>query len=201
MPAIILAAGASLRLGHPKQLVLVDGETLLAMTMRMARESGADPVIVVLGGNQASIEAVVDFQDTYRVFNADWEQGIAASICAGIEAVGTVCPEASAALLLACDQPYLTADYLRTLLETSKRTGSSAIVASRYKGVPGIPAIFPKAYFVNLRGLEGDVGARQILRSHEHDLACVDFVGGEFDIDSPADLAVLRQGLAVSFER
>ncbi len=191
MPAIILAAGASRRLGHPKQLVLVDGETLLARTMRMAHMAGADPIMVVLGGNQASIDAVVDFTDAHRVINADWEQGIATSIRRGIEALEALSAEASAVLLLACDQPYLTASHLRWLLDAYDRGLGSGIVASRYRGVPGIPAVLPKAYFAALRGLQGDTGARHILRSQDSNLMWVDFLGGEFDIDTPIDLVAL----------
>ena len=201
IPAILLAAGASRRLGHPKQLVHVDGETLLARTMRMAHEAGAEPVFVVLGGNQASIEAVVDFSQAIRVSNANWEQGIATSICAGVEAVQVFCPEADAVLILVCDQPFLTAAHLRSLIEICGRAGSVSIVASGYKGVAGIPAIFPKAYFAELRALTGDTGAKVILRSHEHELAWVDLEGGDFDIDSPADLATLTAGIAEAPER
>jgi CTP:molybdopterin cytidylyltransferase MocA len=191
MPAIILAAGASRRLGHPKQLVLVEGETLLGRTMRVAREAGADPIFVVLGGNQASIEAGVDFTNVDRVQNADWEKGIATSIHAGIEALYARCPDASAALILACDQLYLTAGHLRSLIETHRVSCGPTIVASRYKGMPGIPAVFPDLYFSELLRLRGDTGARHLLRAHDRELAWVEFAGGEFDIDSPSDLAAL----------
>jgi molybdenum cofactor cytidylyltransferase len=192
VPAIILAAGASRRLGHPKQLVLVDGETLLARTMRMAREAGGDPVLVVLGGNQASIDAAVDFSEAHRIINAGWEQGIATSIRSGIDALEALSAEANAVLLLACDQPHLTADHLRSLLEAHDHGLNPVIVASHYKGVPGIPAVFPKAYFEALRRLQGDTGARHILRSQDGNLRWVDFLGGEFDIDSPRDLVTLK---------
>ncbi len=192
IPAIILAAGASRRLGHPKQLVFVQGETLLARTMRVAREAGADPILVVLGGHRTSIEAAVDFAHADRVLNADWEQGIATSIRAGVKALEGRCPEADAAIILACDQPSLTTGHLRALIEARIAESAQGIVASRYKEVNGIPAIFPATFFAELRALKGDIGAKHLLRSHGDNLTTINFVGGEFDIDSPKDMAILR---------
>jgi molybdenum cofactor cytidylyltransferase len=188
VPAIILAAGASRRLGQPKQLVRMAGETLLARTIRLAREAGARPLIAVLGANHEHIASTVDLSQVHSFINHDWEQGIATSIHAGIEAVRIIAPAAKAVLLLVCDQPRLSAEHLRRLIEASKESVESAIVASQYAGIAGIPAIFPSSQFANLLALRGDSGARHILRNPRCTMTMVPFEGGDVDIDTPGDL-------------
>lgn len=191
VPAIILAAGASRRLGQPKQLLLVEGETLLARTMRVVSESGAGPVLVVLGANRDSIAEVVELGNVHVLANVGWESGIASSIVAGVAAVQRLRPEADALMILVCDQPKLCAGHLEALIGSYRGATESSIVASRYAGIAGIPAIFPASQFPRLRALEGDAGARFLLREPECPMILVDFAGGEEDIDTPEDLARL----------
>lgn len=189
VPAIILAAGASRRLGQPKQLVRIAGETLLARTIRVVREAGVDPVLVVLGANRKSIADAVDLRAVQVVANADWEQGIASSIHAGIEALLRLEDEAKGAMILVCDQPRLTADHLKQLIARYEQAEEPSLVSSRYAGIAGIPAIFPASQFARLLALEGDTGARFLLRNPECPMFSVDFAGGEADIDTPEDFA------------
>ena len=189
VPAIILAAGASRRLGQPKQMVRITGETLLARTVRVVREAGADPVLVVLGANRESIAEAVDLSAVRVVVNPDWEQGIASSIHAGIESLLSREPGADAAMILVCDQPKLTADHLKLLIGRFEQAQEPSIVSSRYAGIAGIPAIFPISQFPRLLALKGDTGARFLLRNPECPMISVDFAGGEADIDTPEDLA------------
>ena len=83
--AIILAAGASRRLGQPKQLLIMGAETLLARAMRLAKEAGANPVLVVLGAFRDAICArPLSFVTQSLAVNQDWQQGMATSIHAGL---------------------------------------------------------------------------------------------------------------------
>ena len=189
VPAIILAAGASRRLGQPKQLVRIGDETLLGRTVRLVMEAGAGPVFVVLGAHRESIVGEVDLTRVHTVFNPDWEQGIASSIRAGILTLQQELPDAAAALLLVCDQQRLTADYLRELTAVFDTGVEPAIVASEYVGIAGIPAIFPVSEFETLLGLRGDEGARRLMRNPRCSLVTVSFDGGEVDVDTLADLA------------
>jgi molybdenum cofactor cytidylyltransferase len=188
MPAILLAAGASRRLGRPKQLVRVGDETLLGRTIRVVGEAGAGPILLVLGAHAEIIAAGVDLSPVQTVLNPDWEQGIASSIRAGIEALRRCEPEAASAMLLVCDQPRLIAEHLRLLIEVHESAGEPTIVASEYTGVTGIPAIFPASQFGNLLALRGDAGAKGMLRNPECRLIPVHFEGGEVDIDTTSDL-------------
>ncbi len=193
--AIVLAAGASTRLGQPKQLLTMGGETLIARAIRLASEAGATPVIAVLGAHHERIAAAFGMDKTNSavpVFNADWEQGIATSIHAGLRALQACAPQASGALILGCDQPRLTAGHLRGLLEAFAAQAAPAMAASAYAGVAGIPAVFPRAVFAQLLGLRGDQGARSLLKQPACPSIALPFPGGEVDIDLPADLAQLE---------
>ena len=189
--AIILAAGASRRLGEPKQLIVYRGETLLARAARLARESGAAPVVVVLGAHLQNIREAIDFNEAVPVVNELWEQGISSSIHAGLEALDAHAPGAPGVLLMSCDQPRLDAEHLRTLMETFAAQGASCIVASVYAGVQGVPAVFPRALFSRLRALQGDQGARSLMAQQLCPVITLPFEGGEVDIDVPADLTQL----------
>lgn len=188
IPAIILAAGASRRLGRPKQLVRITGETLLARTLRTALESGAGPIFVVLGARGEEIATSVDLSTAHPVVNPDWEKGIATSIQAGIHALRQLHPDANAVLLLVCDQPRLSEEHLRRLIEAFEQASQPAIVASQYAGMTGIPAIFPASQFSKLNTLTGDVGARSLLRNPDCSVVTVLFDGGQVDIDTPSDI-------------
>jgi CTP:molybdopterin cytidylyltransferase MocA len=197
VPAIILAAGASRRLGQPKQLVRVGGETLLSRTIRVARESGLDPIFVVLGAHHEQILSAVDMSSVQVIVNHSWEQGIASSIRAGLEGILLVDPNAMNLMLLVCDQPKLSAEHLRKLIDTNEqvheRETGHAIVASRYAGVAGIPAIFPASQFAGLLALQGDSGAKSLLRSSASLVVEIEFDGGEIDVDLPSEIETALQ--------
>jgi molybdenum cofactor cytidylyltransferase len=190
--AIVLAAGASRRLGRPKQLLIYGGETLLARSIRMASEAGADPVFVVLGAHHERIRTEVAWSGTIFVVNENWEKGIATSIHAGLAALDASASNAPGALVLSCDQPRLTAEHLRALMEAFVAQAEPSMVASSYAGVRGIPAVFPRAVFPHLLALSGDRGARTLLVEPPCPLIALSFEGGEVDIDEPGDLAQLE---------
>ena len=192
IPAIILAAGASRRLGQPKQLVGFAGEALLERALRLAKESGAAPVLAVLGANFAPICASIPFDGAIPVLNDKWEQGMSTSIHAGLNEAEVRAPRASGALLMPCDQPRLSARHLRALLTAFEAQPAPSIIASAYAGIQGIPAVFPRSSFGALRSLHGDTGARALLAKSQCPVIALSFEGGELDIDLPSDLAQLE---------
>ncbi len=189
--AVILAAGASRRLGQPKQLLDYRSETLLGRAIRMADEAGATPVLAVLGAHFEPIRNSIRSTKAIAVHNDRWSQGIASSIHAGLRALDVCAPEVAGALLMSCDQPRLTVDHLRLLVESFTSQASPAIAASSYAGVVGVPAVFPRDAFGHLRLLRGDKGARSVIERPPCPVVTVEFIGGEVDIDSPQDLALL----------
>jgi molybdenum cofactor cytidylyltransferase len=188
--AIIVAAGASRRLGQPKQLVLIDGEPLLQRVIRFAAGAGANPVLVVLGAHRQIIEEAIDFGIATVLVNCEWEEGMSSSIRTGVKAVSTG-TEAPGVMLMTCDQPRVTPEHLRKMIEAFEAQEGTALVASIYAGVRGTPAIFPRTMFAELLELRGDKGARAMLANAPVPIVEIQLEGGEIDIDRPKDLAGL----------
>ena len=189
--AIVLAAGASRRLGQPKQLLMHGGETMIERAIRLVNEAVAAPVITVLGAFHELIREAVQLSNFTPVINNAWNQGISTSIQAGLAALLDGDPQTPGALILACDQPRLSAEHLRAMLEAFCAEAALAIVASTYKGVLGIPAVFPREVFAELCALPGDKGARSLLMQPPCPLVALPFSGCEIDIDLPADMTHL----------
>lgn len=185
--ALVLAAGASERLGRPKQLVKYQGECLMDRAIRMAHEAGASPVFVVLGaGYEALLEMLQSNPYEPRILiNKGWRRGMSTSIALGATAAERV--DADDLLVLTCDQVTVTAEHLRRLIEASHR---EHVVASHYYERRGVPALFPEFSFHALQELTGDTGARELLQDDA--VLTVPLRGGEFDVDTPADLERLQ---------
>lgn len=176
--AVIVAAGASTRFGSPKQLARLDGETLLERAVRIAREAGCSPVVVVLGASAELIRSRCAMGDARVVVNEDWALGMGSSIGRGVRALSGV----DGCVVMTCDMPAVAASHLRLLM------GSGETTASAYAGRRGVPAYFPAARFAELIELRGDVGARELLRG----ALTVDLAYGEFDLDTIEDLEQAR---------
>ena len=186
---VLLAAGASRRLGYPKQLLQVEAETLLHRTTRLALEAGLQPVQVVLGSRAEELQSAIADLPIQIVINQDWPSGMASSLRTGLS---TLQATTTHALILVCDQVALTADQLRQLLATSA-AHPEKIIASAYGGQPGVPAVFPSAFFDHLLAIEGDRGARELLRTHCRHVLSLAFDHGTLDIDTAED--VIRANL------
>lgn len=175
--AVVLAAGASRRLGRPKQMVEFGGETLLKRAVRVAAEAGLKPVIVVVRE-----EGVADgLRDCEVVVNELADEGVAASIRCGVARATDL--GVAGVVVLACDQVMLRAEHLRDLYSVANQ-----ITGSGYAGKVGIPAYFPEEEFAGLMVLRGDVGARGLLRG----AAAVVDEGLALDVDTEADLERAR---------
>lgn len=180
---VILAAGASSRLGQPKQLVRWGDETLLGRAVRVAREAGCHPVVVILGADAEQIQAKSLLHGAEIVMNTYWSGGMGTSLRIGIEALdGRV----GAGILMTCDQPAVNPAHLRQLILQSWE--ASCAIASSYAGRNGVPACFPAATFPKLMKLGGDQGARVLLAN----APSIALLGGELDIDTPEALARAR---------
>ncbi|HUZ95794.1 MAG TPA: nucleotidyltransferase family protein [Edaphobacter sp.] len=177
--AVVLAAGASRRLGSPKQLAMLDDETLLERAVRLAHEAGCSPVIVVLGAEYERVLAECRLGDAVPVMNDSWEEGMGWSIRLGVRA----CEAADGVVVMTCDQPAVTVGHLQALMR------GPDVKASSYAGRKGVPAFFPKRYFDELMALSGDMGARNLLRPAE----AVELEGGELDVDAAGDLDRARE--------
>jgi molybdenum cofactor cytidylyltransferase len=190
--AVILAAGASSRMGVPKQLVEVQGKPLLLRTVEAALASPLWPVVVVLGANTEQIRPVLARLPVLITENAAWAEGMAASIRAGIATLQQFSRHLDAALIALCDQPAFSVDTIAQLVGRQKTTGRS-IVAARYAGRNGAPALFLHQHFATLASLTGEEGARALLNDEPDRIASVELPLLALDLDTPADLAAFRQ--------
>jgi CTP:molybdopterin cytidylyltransferase MocA len=180
--AIVLAAGASKRLGWPKQLVEIGGEPLLKRVVRNVLATSPRECIVVLD-ESAPFDAVLGALDVRIVRIGDAASGMAASLRAGVAALDAAC---DGALVVVTDQPALDARHLQALCAAWHAAPACAI-ASAYAGVTGVPALLPRSWFGAVALLAGDVGARELLRSRPDVIA---FAAPDLarDIDTPRDL-------------
>jgi molybdenum cofactor cytidylyltransferase len=194
--AVILAAGASRRLGEPKQLVAIAGEPLLVRAVRLAREGGFDPVVVVTGFESGRMRAVLAATPAIIAENEEWGTGMGSSLRCGIAALGELDPSPPNALVLVCDQLALSAEVLRELARVHA-CEERPITASFYSGRAGAPAIFSAQYYPELMRVEGDRGAGGILERHSADVALVKFEDGALDLDTPEQLRGLASRSAV----
>ncbi len=189
---IILAAGESVRMGEPKQLLAYRGRTLLHHAIEAALTLPGAPVTIVLGAHAARIRAQLSDSRVFITENPDWRTGLSGSIRAGLNALLAAHPGMNAVIFLLCDQPLVSASHLGNLVGTHERTGR-AIVASEYGGGLGVPALFSRALFPELLAMNGTEGARQIMHKHPDQAIGVTFHEGAIDIDTPADYARLRR--------
>lgn len=183
LAAIVLAAGASSRMGRAKQLLQLGGQSLVRHAAEIAYAAGCSPVVVVVGAQAELVRAELTGLAVRTVENYDWREGLASSIRCGI---GALSRDADAVILLLCDQPAVSPALLETMLRT-QRESRKPIVACRYGDVVGPPALFLRERFPQLLALLGDVGARAILEQAVLEVATVDFPDGAFDLDTPED--------------
>jgi molybdenum cofactor cytidylyltransferase len=183
---IILAAGESKRLGSPKQLLSIDGSTLLARVAKTACELMTYPVIAVLGAHAEKISPTLNIPGITVVNNEDWQEGMASSIRKGLTSMVELYPQVDGIIILVCDQPYLSHDLIKALIEAQHNAGLPAAAAA-YNGKLGTPALFHKSLFSALMLLSGDKGARKMLEQMRENVVEVDFEMGDVDIDTQAD--------------
>ena len=191
--AVVLAAGASTRLGYPKQLVAHEGAPLVRRAALAAHEAGARPVVVVLGANAATIAPALDaLPDVQPIVHDGWADGLASSLGAGLRALDGASGDepCDGVLVTLADQPLVDADALRRLLDAFAR--GARVVAARYDDVLGAPAVFGREHLAALCALEGDHGAGRWLRTHRALVTAVPLDAAALDVDTPADVARLR---------
>ena len=179
---LVLAAGASRRLGEPKQLARLGGEMLLERAVRVATQAGFSPLLVVLGSEADRVLATANLRGAEIVLNPEWAEGMGSSLRAGMTALAAR-PGVSGVVVTTCDMPQVTASHLRALAG-----GGSAALASAYAGRTGVPAYLPRSRFAEALEIRGDVGARVLLAGAR----TIPLAHGELDVDTPEQLEQAR---------
>jgi molybdenum cofactor cytidylyltransferase len=183
---VILAAGASRRMGQPKQLLKLSGESLIRRATLAALHSVCQPVVVVLGANEELIRPEIADLPIQIIENPNWEQGMGFSIQTGIRQVLSAQPPSQAAILMLCDQPLVDTSLINQLV-ACYLTSQLPIVASEYNGQLGVPALFDRKLFPELLQLDGAAGAKKIISKYELTCYRLPFPAGALDVDTPED--------------
>ena len=192
--AVVLAAGRATRMGlRPKVLLSVGDGTMLSHVIRAAKASKCERVVVVAGSRADLVGREAESLGATVVVNPRYIAGMSTSLAAGIEALP---PDCEAAVILLGDQPRVSAAAIDRLIGVYRATGRP-MVLSRYGTVTGAPALIARALFAEVQTLTGDMGARGLAARHPDGVADVPLSLDEaWDVDTPEDLAMLRQALS-----
>lgn len=195
--AIVLAAGASRRLGRNKLLLPFRGGTILSATIARVRESAVDRIVLVLGHEAALIRAQAGLPEDPRlcaVENPDWPSGMASSLRAGLAAA----EDAEAVIVALGDQPGIDPAVVADLVAAFRAGAGLAVPVHRDAAAPdrerlGHPVLFGRTLFAELGALEGDTGAREVVKRHWASAARVEGAPAR-DVDTEADYGALVAG-------
>ena len=193
---LVLAAGASKRLGQPKQLVRLGGRPALHIVVSAAVAVGGHAVTVVAGAHARELSHVLANTSASVVVNRHWEEGMGSSLRFGVNSLPPAC---EAVLVLLGDQVAVTPDDLRRLVSAWKGHDGT-VAAAAYDRHVGVPAIFPRICFPDLAALRGDAGARGIIQKNEFRLVRVPMPNAAIDLDTPEDLVAVSERFRVGEE-
>ena len=183
---LVLAAGASRRLGEPKQLLAYRGTTVLGATLDMARRCGFAQLLVTVGGASAELRHRIDFGGCQVVENDEYASGCSSSIGA---ALGVVDDRGEGVVLLLGDQPEVTTSAVERLREAA---GTSPLGVCRYDDGVGHPFWFGRPVFDDLRALHGDKAVWRLLESGRYPVREVQVAGRvPLDVDTWEDYQAL----------
>ncbi|MDJ0509300.1 MAG: nucleotidyltransferase family protein [Crocosphaera sp.] len=183
---MILAAGASTRMGTPKQLLSYQGLSLLGKTIKTALSSVCQPIVVVLGAYEQQIKAEVELSDVSIVENPNWHLGMGATIAQGMLFILSSFQGIDAVIISVCDQPFLSTEIINNLVTSYHSTGKP-IIACQYADTLGVPALFNHRFFEELTLMKETAGAKQLIKTYKNQVFSIPFVSGAIDIDTPEE--------------
>ncbi|MDO8209064.1 nucleotidyltransferase family protein [Conexibacter sp. CPCC 206217] len=181
---LVLAAGAARRFGGRKQLAPLDGRPLLEHALAAMAGAGLTRVAVTLGAHADEIVAAIDLHGAQAVVVADWDEGLAASLRAGVAALA---PHADAIVVTLGDQPRISSAAIARVAAVAAEAGGAPAARATYDGRPGHPILLRRELFPAIAELRGDSGARELLATV--DVRAVECgTGTAVDVDTPEQL-------------
>jgi len=185
---VLLAAGNSSRMGTSKQMLSVNGRTLLEHSVNCATASQIPNVIVVFGAHAQDHQVALKGRPITIEINQQWANGMGSSLKAGLRKAIQSFSNVQALMVLVCDQPLLSSVHINRLASAYYQSKPLAVASQYNNGVVGVPAIFDRSVFSSLMQIEDKSGAREVLEKLNQDLVLIPFIGGEIDLDTPEDL-------------
>lgn len=180
---IILAAGSSSRMGVPKLLLKINGQSLIRKITLEALETNAKPVTVVVGAHKELIIKELEKLPVNIIVNKDWATGMAGSIKMGMVGSYLINKEFEKVLITTADCPEINAKSLESVLEKAEKSDKN-IIFSSYLEVKGIPAVIKKRYFEDLLQLKGDIGLKQLSHQYKDDYDTIELPEAGLDLDT-----------------
>jgi|TARA_B110000971_G_scaffold221981_1_gene272184 molybdenum cofactor cytidylyltransferase len=190
---LVLAAGKSSRMKTPKQLVKIGTNFLLEHVLSKSKCINTNHVYCVLGANEALIRREISATNVHFIYNPNFNEGLSSSIVSGISEIEMKPQNYDAVFILLGDQPAIEKIYLKAMIALFSEN-ESKIIASNYRGKLGVPAIFPKNYFSELKKMSGDFGARDILNKNS-DVLSLKKQTNFIDIDTEEDLQTFKNSI------
>lgn len=189
---LILAAGASRRMGQPKQLLTWAGATLLERAIYQAQATQLGPVVVVVGAFADRIAPLAEATGALVVRHANWEQGLGSSIGFGMHHLQQTMPNLDGVVVMLGDQPLVDAEHLCNLVAAAENH-PERLVVSAYHNTFGVPAYFQTNTFGPLQALSGDTGAKSLIKQFFDQVWMIPCPAAAVDVDTPADWQNLHQ--------
>ncbi len=192
LSAIVLAAGGSSRYGQCKQLIKINGSSLVRLAVdKLSSLFPHDRISVVVGANSESVAQAISDLPVNLIYNVHWQEGLASSLKAGIDSLEPGC---HGVMITMCDQVLVTEDHLRQLTDLWI-DDPSRFIASGYADTLGTPAVIPDEFYPQLLALKGDAGAKSVLQNNPGRVRTIPIPEAEFDLDVPTDLEKLNKQL------
>ena len=188
---LIMAAGASRRLGQPKQLVEYKGQTLIRRIVQETIAAEIGNITVITGFNHDEVEKEIHDLKVNVFYNEEWEEGLGASIRNGLKKVLNQKPDTNAILMAMVDQPFVTTSHLKKLVKAYD-SSRPMIIASAYSSTFGVPVLIDSYYFEMMEELKGDEGGKKIFVNYLKNIVEIPFIEGAVDIDEKKDLESLQ---------
>jgi molybdenum cofactor cytidylyltransferase len=176
---IVVAAGASSRLGRPKQLLTLGGKLLPVWVLDAMQGAALDPLVLVLGHEAAAIRSALDPAGITVVVNSRYGEGMSTSLQAGLAALG---PEVEGAVVAMGDQPFISPSLITGLVAEYRRS-QQPMVAADFGDYQGPPIFLGRAVWPIVDEIRGDQGARFLLRNRPDWVATVPVSNGAAALD------------------
>lgn len=183
--AVVLSAGESSRMGRPKALLPIDGQTFIEKIAAALKQAGLEKIIVVLGYNAEAMRQKIAHLPVTILVNSDYQKGQLASLQVALRHL--LADESCRGVLVhLVDHPYINADLVKLLMERFENSGKS-IVVPRFNGKRGHPVFFARSLFDELLNAPMDQGAKAVVNAHREETLEVDTAheGITVDIDTP----------------